>query len=108
MQPRQTTDQLACTLMEEELIARRQFVRRTIKPHISSVQTEALSLTIGFGDEIEASQIEEFVALERLCCAFLTFNIVSQNNAIELQISGPEGSEDVLQMFVDGAHARRS
>ena len=45
MQSQQTEDELACTLMEEELRLRRQFLRRTLKPCIESVETEALGLT---------------------------------------------------------------
>ena len=105
MQSQQTADELACTLMEEELRLRRQFLRRTLKPCIESVETEALGLTIAFSKETTRSTIEEFVAFERQCCAFLTFNIVPDHHGTKLKISEPKGSEAVLHMFADGASA---
>ena len=78
MRPQQHTSshELSCTLMEEELKVRRQLVRKTLKPYIRSVETTYLGLTITFLQGLRRTQIEEFVALERQCCAFLTFDIV--------------------------------
>ena len=103
MQTQAPPNELACTLMEDELKQRRQYVRKVLKPYIKSVETEPLGLTINFSQGLEVSQIEEFIELERQCCAFLTFNIVATEAGTDLEISGPQGSEDVLQMFAHGA-----
>ena len=103
MEPQQATSALACTLMEEERKARPQLVRGILKGHIQSVETDAREVTIVLSKAIDTSQIEEFVALERQCCAFLTFEIIEQSNVIDLKITGPEGSEVALQMFANGA-----
>jgi len=50
----------------------------------------------------DLSSLGELLALERLCCPFLTFHLeVTRNDTCRLLISGPPGAKDlVLAEFV--------
>ncbi|MGI9294531.1 MAG: hypothetical protein ACR2PS_11170, partial [Pseudomonadales bacterium] len=52
---------------------------------------------------VTKASLEEFVDLERQCCGFLSFDISETREHLTLRINGPDGSEDVLQMFVKTA-----
>jgi hypothetical protein len=44
------------------------------------------------------TQIAEFIANERLCCPFLTFNLnISNNERLSLSLTGPEGVQEFLR-----------
>ena len=65
---------------------------------------EALETDQGFSIAVPAdprllSRLGEFLALERLCCPFLTFNlsIPADRGAIRLQIQGPPGAKAFLR-----------
>jgi hypothetical protein len=50
-------------------------------------------------------RIGEFIALERLCCPFLTFDlgVLSRDEPVRLSIAGPEGTQEFLRMEFEGA-----
>ncbi len=50
------------------------------------------------GDELE--EVTSFVALERLCCPFLSFviEVEAEQRGIWLHLSGPAGSREVIDL----------
>ena len=50
-------------------------------------------------------RIGEFVANERLCCPFLTFNlnVSPDTQPVSLTLTGPVGTREFLQAELDGA-----
>ena len=79
---------IACTLTpdargeREALIAR--LNRRWLRHHVS----DGATLTLTYDRDAERS-VREVVRLERHCCAFLTFDVVEQHDAIVLRIGAP-------------------
>ncbi len=48
-------------------------------------------------NRISMAELGEWIALERLCCSFLTFNVeVKSDGATQLSMRGPEGTKAVL------------
>jgi hypothetical protein len=46
---------------------------------------------------ITMAELGEWIALERLCCSFLTFNVeVKNDGATQLSMRGPDGTKAVL------------
>lgn len=69
----------------------------------TSVQ-EVQELADGYAYQLVAnvdtlSLIEEFIALERLCCPFLEFTLVSEYECgpVWLKLTGPEGVKELLR-----------
>jgi hypothetical protein len=53
--------------------------------------------------KITSPEISEWIAMERLCCPFLIFQLEREGEASRLTMRGPEGVKTVLQLeFRDG------
>lgn len=82
---------IACLLSERDLAARSEEIKQTL---LSAVEaTEELPDGVAFrfpGDDHSLSRIVEFVAAERRCCPFFTFEIVVTpgGDAIWLKLRG--------------------
>lgn len=48
-------------------------------------------------NEQNLKDIAEFVANERLCCPFLSFDIAVEGENIDLRLRGPEGAKDFIK-----------
>jgi hypothetical protein len=53
-----------------------------------------------FRPEVRA-RVEEIVAAESSCCAFLDFELVEDSGAIVLSIAAPDGGEPAAQLLAD-------
>ena len=95
--------EIACTLSERELAER---TSGTLKDLLAGVE-ETLELDDGYelrfpGTADWTRQLSEFIAFERECCAFFTFELLfeQQRGPIRLRLRGPEGVKDfVSNMF---------
>ena len=63
--------------------------------------TERVPLPEGYGFRFEVGDLEDvarFVANERKCCPFLTFQveITAQSGSVWLRMTGPQGTREVL------------
>jgi len=94
---------IACSLAAHELKNRRQYVRTQLGPYLHLTHKGARELSLSFSNPIELGDVEEFVALESQCCSFLDFRITQMSDAVTLHISGPVGSEKVIDMFAEAA-----
>jgi len=55
--------------------------------------------------KVVRSEVNDFVALERQCCGFLNFTISSPEEVLSLSITGPDGSQDTIKAWINGAGA---
>jgi hypothetical protein len=53
-------------------------------------------------EAITLPEIAEWIALERLCCPFLTFQLDVRGADVRLTLSGPEGAKAILQREFPG------
>jgi hypothetical protein len=90
---------VACTLSAPDEIEE----RRAVVEDIFAGVTEYHELTDGYelvfpGDEAHARRLMQFVAAERLCCPFLSFELVFEQagGPIHLTLRGGEGVKDFL------------
>lgn len=91
---------IACNLTEASLAAR----RNEIAKEIFSECLEINELKDGYefrfkGDDIWFNKLTEFVAFERKCCPFFTFNLTFEPNqsAIVLSMQGAEGTKEFIK-----------
>ncbi len=96
----QPTPPLSCTLSSPELLNR----RLTILKAIRNATTETLELSNGFALRLPVSdewrkKLEEFIAFERQCCAFLSFEIQERpaDSGLWLHVSGPDGTKEFVR-----------
>ena len=68
--------------------------RRALQRHVR----DDLTLRLFYAPAASA-EVERLVALERVCCPFLRFDLAEEDGALRLTVSAPEaarGSEDTL------------
>lgn len=91
---------VACSLTSPELIKRREYILKELKPQI--VEMKELDDGYAFcfdAGSAELQQLAEFIAFERQCCPFLTFILEVHPNQgpIWLTLSGPQNTKEFLQ-----------
>jgi hypothetical protein len=94
---------LVCTLTEEELRER----RRTVLDSIRGATLEVTSVADGYSYRFQPSsdaltQLSRLVDMERQCCRFLGFKIITEpgGQPIRLEISGPPEAKSIIaQLF---------
>jgi hypothetical protein len=94
---------IACTLTAAELPGRMASARALGEEALVDVEVvdrRALLRFTGHRDEVEA-----LVAAERECCGFFDFSVREYGERIELEITTPEGGEQVLRGLVAGVVA---
>jgi len=47
--------------------------------------------------KITLQEVSEWIAMERLCCPFLIFQLEESDGALRLMMRGPEGTKAILQ-----------
>ncbi len=80
---------LACTLDLQSIGARLGDIQRLTRDHLRAHRVEGKTLRLTYGVEA-ASEVERIVGLERVCCAFLDFDIKVKADAVDLSITAPE------------------
>jgi hypothetical protein len=53
------------------------------------------------------SALQEFMRRDKACCPFLTFKIEKRPERVQLDVSGPEGADRLLDACVEFARAAR-
>ncbi len=102
---------VACTLTEREQRARRQAIRETIATHLARVEDLLDGYLLRFEPRPGMRDaIQEFIALESQCCAFLRFALTQGEREHEwrLEVTGPEGSKAIVSGMIgqlDRRHA---
>ena len=96
------TTEVACSLTDDELRARRTLARKTLVPHIleTTVIEGGLELRFSETEEVRVN-VELFARLERECCGFLTFSISPPGEGLMLTIAGPPEAAAVVESFIE-------
>jgi len=90
--------EIACSLNDEEFKERRLLVRKSVLAHVTHQQKHPSGLILHFEDGPDVrAQVENFVALERECCGFLTFKISQPDDGLSLFIKSPEAGMETLE-----------
>jgi len=90
---------IACSLSAEALAQRRDSVLQELIEGQQELQELEDGYALRFlSEEIWATRLLSFISSERECCPFFTFALVfePQTGPIWLQISGPEGTKEML------------
>ncbi len=96
---------IACDLSKLDDTARRR--EQQLLARFRSVLVLMSETESGFKFSLPAdpetlSDLGEFLALERLCCPFLSFQLqVSAEEQADLEISGPPGAKEFLTAVLD-------
>jgi hypothetical protein len=91
---------LVCALTGPELAARREQVVRVLFSAVSEVRELPDGYALAFPGGAEwLTQLAEFIAFERACCPFFTFELrcEPQRGPIWLTVHGPEGTKEMFQ-----------
>jgi hypothetical protein len=91
---------VACLLDEADLARREEEIATEIFTGVRSIEELADGYAFEFpADMAVADRIVEFVAVERRCCPFFTFELVFQpdNGPIWLRLRGPDGAKAVIE-----------
>ena len=89
---------IACTLSEADLPQRLADARALGADALVGVELSGRDAQLRFDGELE--RVEQLVAAETRCCAFLEFELKQPGEATELAIHAPEGAEPVLRSLV--------
>ena len=92
---------IACSLTADELPERRRrWVALTDEALAGRAPIEGgVRLTFRAGPKVER-EVRELAALERDCCGFATFEVVSSPEEVTLEVtSSPEGVKAVRELF---------
>lgn len=101
------TTTVACTLSSRELAERRQQLKSGLMDALIETQPIEGGMTWRFEDRSGVwEMLAEFVAFERRCCRFLSFQlrINAQHHHIDLDLTGPEGTQEFLKEQLDLMH----
>ncbi|HET6261648.1 MAG TPA: hypothetical protein VFG99_05345, partial [Chloroflexia bacterium] len=91
---------IACRLSEAELAIREEELARDIFSNCQEVTELADGYAFRFaGDGEWAAKLVEFIAMERKCCPFFTFELgfEPQEGPIWLRLRGPEGVKAFIE-----------
>lgn len=97
-----TTKPVTCKLTTPELQKR----KATVIADLKALVLERKELEDGYSykfdgkDEI-LDKLNDFIKTERMCCDFLTFQIMVEENTAVMRITGPHGAKEFLKAEVD-------
>ena len=80
---------IACTLDLQAVGPRLAEISQLTREHLRSHLVEGRTLRLTY-DTAAAQQVARIVELERVCCAFLNFELQVSADAVELSITAPE------------------
>lgn len=89
--------EIACALTEAEYRERKAQIRRTLTPFMTNSASANGTLTLAFSKpDVTVQMLEELIAFESTCCPFLNFELVETDHVLRLLVSGPKGSEELV------------
>ncbi len=94
---------VACTLSEREQTERRILLSQQILDGVQRVEELADGYAFSFpGEGIWIARLTEFVAFERNCCPFLSFELLFEANQglIWLRVRGGDAAKEFVKQFV--------
>lgn len=79
---------IVCTLSPAAMAPRLAQIRTLTRKHLRSHRLDGSTLYLAY-DLAAAGELTEIVAMERECCAFLSFELGTHADAVSLVIEGP-------------------
>ena len=108
--PRPELSPIACTLDLQAMGPRLAEIGELTREHLRSHRVDGRTLRLTY-DTAAAQQVARIVELERVCCAFLNFELRVSADAVELFITAPgQDGTDAQWLFAqflphNGLHA---
>ena len=87
--PRPEAAPIACTLDLQAMGPRLAEITHLTREHLRSHRVDGRTLRLTY-DTAAAQKVARIVELERVCCAFLDFELKVAANGVELTITAPE------------------
>lgn len=86
---------IACTLTPGAMADRVEWLRRLGAASLLAGERRDAMLELRF-DAAAEHEVREWISTEQECCAFLSFDVDTSGRELRLAVSGPPGSEPVL------------
>lgn len=87
---------IACTLDGQDLASRLAWIRSLTARHLLSHRLDDHAMTLVYRAEV-AEELQRVVALERACCAFLTFDLAVSDAQVVLTIEAPQEAREAVR-----------
>lgn len=97
---------IACTLRPGDFRERVAWIVGLNRDALRSQRRDGLRLELTYAPTA-LDRVREMVSRERECCAFLTFNVRVENDAVHLIIKAPESARDALDAVFEPFQARQ-
>lgn len=106
--PSDLTRPVACALPPADLEARIAHLRGTLAGRILERRHLSNGVAARFPEDPDTrAQLEEFIAFERECCAFASFELTAAGEgSLWLEVRGPEGTRDLFVGLLEGSDVR--
>jgi hypothetical protein len=93
---------IACTLSPSDMPKRAADIRALGRDALLGVERRERRALLRFRpDPAVRARLEEIVAAESKCCAFLDFDLAAGDDALELTLAAPAGGEPALYELAD-------
>lgn len=101
-----TQEPIACTLSPDGLTARRALIDALSADGLLERTATDAGLRARLRDTPDIERrTRELIAAEASCCAFLTFDLQRDDDALVLDITGPPDARPVIDLFFEPAAA---
>jgi hypothetical protein len=92
---------IACTLPPADLRARGDHIAQIAQRALRSREPLERGARLTFaGDAVTERDLRDLIAAESQCCAFLTFDLEREDDALRLDVTGPEDAQPIIaQLF---------
>ena len=102
MQEQADAPGIYCSLTGDEFRERRSMARKALLPDLVEARSLACGLRLVFPEsDALRLKVEEFVGLERQCCATLTFVVSPPEEGLIVTIEGPPEAAATIELFAD-------
>jgi hypothetical protein len=99
-----THEPIACTLTPDGLTARRALIDALSADGLLERTATDAGLRVRLRDTPDIERrTRELIAAEASCCAFLTFDLQYDDDALVLDITGPPDARPVIDLFFEPA-----
>jgi hypothetical protein len=95
-----TENNISCNLSTPQRRQRRTDIRNNFIPHLTDISRSESATKLTFAKpQVTLAQLDELIAAEGECCAFLQFEVSEHESHFQLSVTGPAGSEALINEF---------
>ena len=96
------TPPIACTLHPSDAEDREVEIRALGRDGLLDLRRGAREVVLRFAaDEATRGRVDAIAAAEATCCAFLSFDVTADADAVAVRITAPEGGEPIMHELAD-------